>query len=65
MFTAPTGLPATEFKRELEDRLMEECQFKSGMIGDRRSGVVPLRVWEQSRFGVRVGPKVKSKPDQG
>ena len=54
MFTTPAGLPATAFKQELEDRLIQECQFKSGMIRERRSGIIPMRLWEQSRFRVKA-----------
>ena len=59
MFMVPAGLPATAFKQELEDRLIHECQFNSGMIGEHRSGIVPIRIWEQSRFGVKMGVRSK------
>ncbi len=52
MFMAPVGLPATLFKRELEDRLLKECQFNVGVVPDRPLGTLAVTRWEQSRFSL-------------
>ncbi len=54
MFMTPVGLPSTLFKQELEDRLMNECQFNVGMIFDRRHDVLQIRSWEQSQFSLQL-----------
>lgn len=52
MFSAPTGLPAAAFKRELEHRLIDECHFNVGQIPGRRHDLVRVRSWEECRFGI-------------
>lgn len=63
MFMTPVGLPSALFKQELEDRLMNECQFKVGMIFDRRHDVMPIRSWEQSQFTLQLKPGKPSGSD--
>jgi hypothetical protein len=60
MFSAPTGLPATAFRKELEHRLMDECHFNVGEVPGRRPDSVRLKSWEDCRFGVRLMLKSKS-----
>ena len=45
MFSAPSGLPATAFKRELEHRLMAECRFDVGEIPGRLHDLVRMKSW--------------------
>ncbi len=54
MFMAPVGFPATLFKRELEDRLLEECQFNVGMVPDRPLGAIQVTRWEYTRFSLSL-----------
>ncbi len=57
MFLAPVGLPATEFKRELEHRLIDECQFATGQVGERRRDTIGIKIWEERRFRIGLGTR--------
>lgn len=58
MFSTPVGLPASAFRREVEHRLMDQCDFNSGMVGNRNVDRVRVGAWEEHRF--RIGLTVKS-----
>ena len=55
MFLTPAGLPATEFKRELEHRLIDACQFASGRGIVPRKNVVRIKTWEDRQFWIGLG----------
>lgn len=59
MFLTPTGMPATAFKRELECRLMHECQFNSGRVPPRNLDKVRVGSWAEHQFFVGISHKGK------
>ena len=59
MFQVPSGMPATAFKKELECRLDNECQFNSGLVPARNLDRLRVASWEEHRF--HLGLVVKSK----
>jgi hypothetical protein len=53
MFKTPAGMPSSEFKRELENQLLEVSQFMAGVgVEAGLENRIPIAHWHEDEFKV-------------